>query len=108
MDGEPAVVFYDYLDEGVQASFIKSEMTVNALFFFGGRGDHADFSQFAAGTEKGITWASSPDDVLSAYGSPINDYKSDDGGHEWRRLAYSDLSFRFPNGQLETIAVGAD
>lgn len=108
MGGRPAVVFYDYVDAGIQVGFVKPQMTVNALFCFAGTGDHADFARFAAGTDQGITWASKPEDVIAAYGKPINGYMSDDGGREWRRLAYRDMSFRFQNDVLETIAIGAD
>ncbi|MBK5211391.1 MAG: hypothetical protein JJE36_03660 [Coriobacteriia bacterium] len=108
MNGESAVVFYNYFDAGIQVSFIKPSMTVGAVFFYAGTGDHSEYSRFAGDMDKGMSWASSPDEVLAAYGSPVNDYQSDDGGLEWRRLAYRDISFRFQNGELETVAVGAD
>ena len=107
MDGDPAVVFRDYLSKGVQVSFVEPEMTVNTIFFFSGEGDHSEYAPFGAGIDKGLTWNSSPDDVLAAFGAPANDYKSDDG-LEWRRLAYPEISFRFQNGALETVALGAD
>ncbi len=108
MNGEPAVVFHDYLDKGVQVSYTKPDMTVNALFFYSGEGEHSKYTQFAGEADRGITWTSSPEDVLAAYGAPLNDYKSDDGGRGWRRLAYSDISFRFQDGRLETIGVGLE
>ncbi|MDP2182041.1 MAG: hypothetical protein Q8K99_05655 [Actinomycetota bacterium] len=108
MDGEPAVVFYSFLDEGVQVSFVKPEMTANALFFHSGEGDHSDYSQFDAGTDKGIAWDSTSEDVVKVYGNPVNDYRSDDGGLKWRRLVYPEISFRFQDERLETIALGTD
>lgn len=108
MGSDPAVVFHDYLRKGIQVSYSKPDLKVNALFFFSGKGDHSDYTPFDGGIEKGLSWASTPEEVVAALGAPPNDYKSDDGGSEWRRLAYSDISFRFQNGSLETVAVGAE
>ena len=47
MNGQPAVVFHDYLDKGVQVSYTKPDMTVNALFFYSGEGEHSKYTQFA-------------------------------------------------------------
>jgi hypothetical protein len=107
MDGEPAVVFHNYLLKGIQISYVEPDMTVNALFFYSGDGDHSEYTRFDGAVEKGLSWTSSAEDVLAAYGKPKNDYKGDEGG-EWRRLVYANLSFRFENEHLETVAVGAD
>ena len=108
MNGEPAVVFHDYYSKGVQISYIKPEMTANAVFFFRDPKEHSEYAEFKGGLDKGLDWTATPDDVIAAYGTPQNDYKSEDGGKEWRRLAYADISFRFANGRLVTVSVPGD
>ena len=101
-------VFHDYLSRGIQINYFKANMHVDAIFFYNNQSDMPDFDTFDGETDKGITWSSTEDDVLAAYGNPVNDYKNSDNGIEARRMAYSAISFRFQDARLVCIAVGAD
>jgi hypothetical protein len=101
-------VFHNYLSRGIEINYAKATMQVDAAFFYSKQADKPEFASFVGSTDRGIGWSSTADDVLACYGAPSNDYKSDDGGVASRRLAYPTISFRFEEGRLVAIAVGAD
>ncbi|CAK6694720.1 hypothetical protein BBFGKLBO_01700 [Synechococcus sp. CBW1107] len=101
-------VFHDYSSHGIQVNYKKRNMHVDAIFFFNNQSVSPGFEPFDGGTDKGITWISTEEDVLAAYGAPVNDYKGDEGGVKVRRMAYSAIDFMFEDGRLVRIAVGSD
>jgi hypothetical protein len=100
-------IFRNYLSKGVQINYGEAPLKAVAIFFFNHATDKPDFAPFEGGVDRGISWTSTPEEVLAAYGSPLHDYHGDDG-ESWRRLAYPNISFRFESGRLAEIGVGPE
>lgn len=102
-------VFHYYADDGFYINYSNPAHEVQALFFQSGTGTgDTQFVAFVGSTDEGIDWDSTPQDVLDAYGSPQDDFQSDDEGFARRRLVYPGISFRFEDEALVEIGVGAD
>lgn len=111
--GEPSgiqnygdVYFYDYYPLGIQINFNRVSNTAKAIFFYNNQSNDKQFSVFTKGTNKGVGFNSSTDDVIQKYGKPQNDYTGTDKGIDVRRIEYSNIDFRFENGKMVRISVG--
>jgi hypothetical protein len=95
------VYFIDYPMKGIQVSYTNKEDKVHAIYFYNRQRGYEKFAQAAVKTEKGIYWTSSPDDVISAYGKPVEDHS----GFGWRRIVFDGIDFRFEKGVMVRIGV---
>lgn len=95
------VYFVEYPAYGVQASFDNKTNKVHVIFLYPGASD--EILRSTVKTSKGIDWNSSEEDVLAAYGKPLQDYS--DESKSWRRLEYPGFDFKFGGGQLVRIGV---
>lgn len=99
------IYFLDYYQQGIQINFDKNSNTAHAIFFYNNQTDSKQFVPFTKGTDKGINFTSTDDDVLQKYGKPQKDYRGNDKGMDWRRIVYSNIDFRFENGKMVRISV---
>lgn len=99
------VYFLDFESKGVQVSFRNTDNKVQAIFFYNGQRLDENFDVFDAGTDKGISWSSSEENVLKAYGKPKQDFGGTDSGGNWRRLVFDGIDFRFENKKMVRIAI---
>ena len=95
------VYFVDYPVKGVQISYKNSDNTLYNVYFYNGQHRYENFAPFRVKTDKGITWKSSPNDVIKAYGNPKENYE----GPGWRRLVFEGIDFRFENGTMVRIGI---
>lgn len=93
------VYFVEYPKVGVQVSYSRSRNTVHVIFLYNRGLQDAP----TVVTDKGITWNSTEEDVLSAYGKPVKDYSDD--SKSWRRLEYPGIDFKFDRGRLGRIGI---
>lgn len=99
------VYFVDYLSKGIQVSFNSKANTVHAIYFYNKQFREQHFAVFQGKTEKGIHWKSTLDEVLTAYGKPINHYSGDGFAGPWHRLVYEGIDFRFESEVLVRIGI---
>jgi hypothetical protein len=97
------VYFVDYPAAGVQASFENKTNRIHVIFLYNKQSRYENFAAPSVGTEKGIDWKSSDEDVLKSYGKPLKDYSDD--SKSWRRLEYPGIDFRFEGGRLVRIGI---
>jgi hypothetical protein len=95
------VYFIDFEEAGVQISFRNDDHKVEAIFFYNRQLRYENFGVFDGKTDKGISWASSAEEVIKAYGAPKNDYS----GPGWRRLVFNGIDFRFENNKMVRIGI---
>lgn len=101
------VYFVEYPQRGVQISYTNKNDRAHAIFLYNKQTYYGDFVTPPVRTDKGITWSSSPDDVIKAYGEPPRDFADDAGGKYWRRLEYDKIDFRFEGGKMTRISLTA-
>lgn len=99
------VYFIDYLSKGVQVSFSNKTHKVQAIYFYNKQLREQHFAVFKGKTEKGINWEATLEQVLSAYGTPLNHYSGDGFAGSWHRLEYEGIDFRFENNVLVRIGI---
>lgn len=99
------VYFLDFEEKGVQVSFTKSDDRAHAIFFYNGQRRDENFRAFDGITDKGITWKSSEEDVLAAYGTPKSDFGGPEPHGTWRRLVFDGIDFRFENHKMVRIGI---
>ena len=97
--------FFDYYQQGIQINFDKSSNTAYTIFFYNNQIGSKQFAPFSKGTDKGINFTNTADEVIQTYGKPQHDYKSNDKGMDMRRIVYSNIDFRFENGKMVRISV---
>jgi hypothetical protein len=95
------VQFFEYRSHGIEISFEKSNNEVHAIYFYNHQQGSGQFGVFCGKVAKGITWASTIEDVRNAYGDPSADFMQGSSG----RLQYSGIDFRFENGKLVRVGV---
>lgn len=115
------VYFIDYEEKGIQARYSTAQDKVLALFFYCGEVGYEHFAPAHVTTDRGITWASTTEQVLKAYGKPKEDLGCAhprivevprEGRLEsvrerpWRRLVFRGIDFRFVEGLLVRIYIG--
>ena len=93
--------FFDYPTKGIQVSYLNKVDTVDAIFFYNKQHRYEHFAVAPVKTDKGIDWNSSPDDIIKAYGKPVEDYS----GTGWRRMVFDGIDFRFENGVMVRIGI---
>lgn len=99
------VFFVEYPQKGVQISYASVSNKAYAIFFYNKQTYYGDFQTTPAATDKGITWNSSPEDVIEAYGKPPREFSDATGGSIWRRLEYDKIDFLFERGRMTRISV---
>jgi hypothetical protein len=105
-DGPTATYLYEnFTDRGVQVMFQRPSNTVKAVFFYNGQRGNPEYSPFCGGTDKGINWQSSIDDVKKAYGQPIEEFSGNSSGESWNRIRFDGIDFRFEDGHMVRISV---
>jgi len=97
--------FLDYYQQGIQINFDTTSNTVETIFFYHNQADSKQYAPFIKGTDRGINFSSTVDEVLQKYGKPQNDYKSNDNGMDKRRIVYPNIDFRFENGKMVRISI---
>jgi len=107
-DGNPAskydeVYFVEYPAAGVQVSYENKTDTVHVIFLYDNAPRYEGFITPSVLTDKGISWKSTDDDVLNAYGKPLKDFS--DVGKTWRRIEYPGIDFLFQDGRLSRIGI---
>lgn len=102
------VYFVDYPAKGIQISYANRTDKVHAVFFYNKQARYENFEAADVKTDKGVSWTSSPKDVLKAYGKPKDHFKDDDGGRNWQRIVFAGIDFRFENMRLVRIGVPAN
>lgn len=95
------VYFIDYPDHGIQISYNNSDQTVHTIYFYNRQRRYERFAIFNGKIEKGVSWDSSPSQVINAYGKPREDYQ----GEGWRRLVFAGIDFRFENNVMVRIGI---
>ena|GEM_PF-2534992 len=105
LDTYSDIYFVDYLAIGLQISFSVNSNEVQAIFFYNNQKSSERFSTFAGKTSTGIDWNSTVEEVIDAYGPPIQDYHGADSGIPWRRLVFDGIDFRFEDNKMVRIAV---
>lgn len=99
------VYFVEYPQKGIQISYTNKSDEAYAIFFYNKQTYYGDFVTAPVKTDKGITWSSSPEDVIKAYGKPPRDFSDDTGNNAWRRLEYDKIDFLFEYGRMTRISV---
>jgi hypothetical protein len=99
------VYFVEYPQKGVQISYINKRDEAHAIFFYNKQTYYSDFVTAPVKTDKGITWDSSPEDIIEAYGKPPRDFRDETGNNAWRRLEYDKIDFLFQQGRMTRISV---
>jgi hypothetical protein len=99
------VYFVEYPQNGTQISYTNKPDEAYAIFFYNKQTYYGDFVTAPVKTDKGITWSSSPEDVIKAYGKPPRDFSDDTGNNAWRRLEYDKIDFLFESGRMTRISV---
>ena len=102
------VYFREYPEKGVQVSYRHKDDKVEAIFFYNKQRRYEQFTTPAIKTDKGISWSSSPEEVIQAYGKPKNDFNDDDRGGTWRRIVFNGIDFRFENNVMVRIGLPGD
>ncbi len=103
------VYFVEYPKKGIQISYTNKTNEAYAIFFYYKYSTYyGDFEIASVKTDKGITWNSSPEDIIEAYGKPPRDFSDDTGGKFWRRLEYDKIDFLFQGGRMSRISVSAE
>ena len=87
------VYFMDYPEKGLQVGFLTKDNTVDAIFFYNKQKGSEYFSTFKGKTSTGIDWNSTAQNVIEAYGKPVEKYRGRDGfvfvaaiSLQWHRL----------------------
>ena len=95
-------VRYDsFRDRAVQVTFVKGATDMVGVGLFG----NPDYLPFTGGTDQGVGWESTPQQIKAAYGKPQLDRPNDDDGHDGRDIVYPGITFYFDNDQLMLIHV---
>jgi hypothetical protein len=99
------VYFVNYPSIGVQISYNKGDNKVRAIFFYNNEKGREEFSPFHGTTSAGIRWGSTVEQVKSAYGKPIDDFKNTLHGISMRRLVFDGIDFRYENEKMVRIGI---
>jgi hypothetical protein len=99
------VYFVEYPKRGIQISYTNKTGEVYAIFFYNKQTYYGNFTPALVKTDKGITWNSSPEDVIKAYGKPPRDFSDETGNNRWRRLEYDKIDFLFEGGIMTRISI---
>ncbi len=99
------VYFIDYPKKGIQISYENETNKAYAIFFYNKERWYEDFETPDIKTDKGISWASSPKEVIEAYGKPKNHYKDNGDGSIWQRIVFEGIDFRFENNKMVRIGI---
>jgi hypothetical protein len=99
------VYFIEYPKEGIQISYTNKTDEAYAIFFYNKQKYYGNFITAPIKTDKDITWSSTPEDVIKAYGKPPRDFSNDTGNSLWRRLEYDQIDFLFERGRMTRISI---
>ena len=99
------VYFVEYPQKGIQISYTNKTDEAYVIFFYNKQKFYSNFVTVPLETDKGVTWSSSPEDVIKAYGKPPRDFSDDTGRNLWRRLEYDKIDFLFEYGRMTRISV---
>jgi hypothetical protein len=99
------VYFVDYPKKGIQISYTNKTDEAYTIFFYNNQKRYENFVTPAVRTDKGITWSSTPEEVIKAYGKPENDFKDESGNNSWRRLEYKGIDFLYQFGEMKRIGI---
>lgn len=99
------VYFVEYPKKGLQISYTNKTHEAYAIFFYNKQTYYGDFITAPVKTDKGISWSSTPEEVITAYGRPPRDFSDDTGNNAWRRLEYDKIDFLFERGRMTRISV---
>lgn len=100
--------YLNYDDKGLSVILHKSNRKVERIYFFNKDRGAEHRSTFPWKTEKGISWDSTEDAVLKAYGKPKEDYSGSGDNGTWRRIVFKGIDFRFINQTLVRISIPGD
>ncbi len=100
------VYFVEYPQEGVQISYNKKDEAY-AIFLYNKQRHYSNFVIKSVKTDKGITWTSSPEDVIQAHGIPPRDFGEKSGNNAWRRMEYDKMDFLFEGGRMTRISISS-
>lgn len=99
------VYFIDYPKKGVQISYTNKADEAYTIFFYNNQRRYENFVTCPIKSDKGITWKSSPSDIIKAYGKPTREFRDESGNNAWRRLEYDKTDFLFEFGELKRIGI---
>lgn len=99
------VYFVDYPKKGIQISYTNKEDKAFTIFFYNNQKRYENFTTLSVKTDRNISWSSSPEEIIKAYGKPKNDFKDESGNNLWRRLEYKGIDFLFEFGELKRIGI---
>lgn len=94
-----------YPNKGVRVFYTKQKDEADTIFLYNSMEEYPNFVTPAVKTDKGISWRSSAEDVLKAYGKPKQDFGDSGGDNAWRRLEYDKTDFLFQSGELKRIGI---
>jgi len=94
-----------YKPKGIRVSLSNIDQTVHVIYFYNKQKGFEDFAVFNGKTSTGIDWNSTVDQVIKAYGKPIEDYSGNNTSGNWRRLAFKGIDFVYEDGRLVRICV---
>jgi|SRR5262245_36143535 len=98
------VYFVDYETKGIQVSFSSRNDAVIAIFFYNKDENYGHFATFPGKTSKGIGWDATVEQVMKAYGKPVQEIPFS-GKVEGRRIVFDGIDFRFLEGKLVRISI---
>lgn len=95
------VYFVDYPEKGIQVSYKNGKDTLANVYFYNQQRRYENFSTASVKIDKGISWNSTPDELIKAYGKPKGDFDSGD----MRRIVFKGIDFRFEGGKMVRIGI---
>lgn len=108
---KPDESYATYFQKGVVVVYKTKELTVKLIRFIGNAAQYAGgkskFSSFQGKPDKGITWKSTPAEVMAAYGTPTKREAHEDYPQkvEILTLFYPGIEFMFRGGFITQINI---
>lgn len=103
--------FYEYVDRGLTVALVGGRVDAIHLYRGGMRGgyEHDRWAPFDFRTARGITFASTYDDVIAAYGPPVSSGSLDDAPVPSRWIDYGGIMFDFviESGAMFHVVISA-
>jgi OmpA family/Ankyrin repeats (3 copies) len=110
---KPEESYATYFQKGVVVIYKSGELTVKMVRFIGNAAQYAGgkskFGSFQGRPDKGLTWKSTPADVIAAYGAPSDRESHEDYPDkvEILTLIYPGAQFMFRGGIMTQINISA-
>ena len=100
--------YLDYPGKGLQVYCAESDNKVRSILFYNKARRFEHFAQFKAKTSTGIGWRSSIDQVIKAYGKPIENVTGKDSGGSWQRVVFKGIDFLYEDERMVRIRVSTE